>query len=228
MTIPRTVAIIQARMGSTRLPGKVLMKMGNGSLLGYLIRRLESSRTLHTVVVATTTHQRDDVIVEEARRLGVECFRGSETDVLTRYVQAARVYKADVVVRVTGDNPFTDPYSIDRVVEQLVHGYDYAIEDNLPVGTTGEALTFEALEFIDTVASTPLWREHVTLYAKENRHMLRCAFLQPRAGYGRPELSYTVDHPAEYEFVRELCEKLPGPNFSLKDLIALADTPSVV
>lgn len=232
MTTPKTVAIIQARMGSSRLPGKVLMKMGSrmGSrtLLGFLTERLSLSRTIDTLVVATTTHQRDDVIVEEARKLGVECFRGSETDVLKRYVQAARVFNADIVVRVTGDNPFTDPYSIDRVVERLIDGYDYAIEDDLPVGTTGEALTFEALEFIDTVASTQRWREHVTLYAKENSHMLRCAFLQPRVGCGRPDLSYTVDYRSEYEHIREICEKLPGPNFSLKDLIAIADTPLVV
>ena len=228
MTNPKTVAIIQARMGSTRLPGKVLMKIGSRTLLGFLTERLALSRTIDTIVVATTTHRRDDVIVEEARKLGVECFRGSESDVLTRYVQAARIFKADVVVRVTADNPFTDPYSIDRAVEQLIEGYDYAIEDDMPVGTTGEALTFEALEFIDTVASTGPWREHVTLYAKENRHMLRCAFLRPRVGYGRPDLSYTVDHLAEYDHIRDICEKLPGPNFSLKDLIALADTPLVV
>ena len=72
------------------------------------------------------------------------------------------------------------------------------------------------------------WREHVTLYAKENPHMLRCAFLQPQPGCGRPDLSFTVDQLSEYEYVRGLCDKLPGPNFLLQDLIALADTPIVV
>ena len=228
MRFPRTVAIIQARMGSTRLPGKVLMKLGNRTMLGFLIERLSKSHTLDAIVVATTTNSRDNVIVEESRKQGVDCFRGSESDVLSRYMQAARVFGGEIVVRVTADNPFTDPASIDRVVERLLEGYDYAIEDDLPVGTTGEALTFKALEFIDTVASTARWREHVTLYAKENRHMLRCSFLQPRPGCGRPDLSYTVDQGPDYEYVRELCEKLPNPYFSLKDLISLADKPIVV
>src|SRR5512147_2067420 len=97
---PRTVAIIQARMGSTRLPGKVLMRMGNSTLLGYLIDRLSYARTISSIVVATTTNHRDDAIVEEARKLGVESFRGSETDVLERYIQAARANSAEIVVRV--------------------------------------------------------------------------------------------------------------------------------
>jgi len=225
---PRTVAIIQARMGSTRLPGKVLMPMGNRTMLGYLIERLSYARTLSSIVVATTTNRRDDAIVEEAGKMGAECFRGSETDVLERYIQAAKANSAEIVVRVTGDNPFTDPASIDRVVDQLVDGFDYAIEDGLPTGTTGEALTFKALEFISRVALTSRWREHVTLYAKENRNMMRCAWLRSSAGCDRPDLSFTVDHLDEYERVRELCSKLPGPNFLLKDLIAIADTPIVV
>src|SRR6185436_3692689 len=108
------------------------------------------------------------------------------------------------------------PGSIDRVVYRLLEGCDYAIEEDLPVGTTGEALTFRALEFIDRVALTRRWREHVTLYAKENRHMLRCAFIQARLGLARPDLSFTVDHPREYEYVRDLCERLSRPNFSLQ------------
>ena len=215
-------------MGSTRLPGKVLMRLGNRTLLGYLIERLSYARTLSAIVVATTTNRRDDGIVEEARKSGVEYFRGSETDVLERYIQAAKANAAEIVVRVTGDNPFTDPSSIDRVVDQLVDGFDYVIEDGLPVGTTGEALTFKALEFIDRVALAARWREHVTLYAKENPNMLRCARLRPRMGCDRPDLSFTVDHLDEYERVRDLCAKLPGPNFMLKDLIAIADTPIVV
>ncbi len=228
MTFPKVVAIIQARMGSTRLPGKVMLRLGNRSLLGFLVDRLSSARTLSSIVIATTAQMRDDSIVEEARRLGVDCFRGSEDDVLERYVQAARVNNAEIIVRVTGDNPFTDPVSVDRVVEKLFEGYDYAIEEDLPIGTAGEALTIQALEFIDRVAFTPRWREHVTLYAKENRHMLHCAFLPPRPGCGRPDLRYTVDHLHEYENVRDLSKKIARTNFPLQELIALADTPVMV
>jgi spore coat polysaccharide biosynthesis protein SpsF len=215
-------------MGSTRLPGKVMLPIGNRSLLGYLTHRLSYAETIDEVVVATSTLSRDDVVIEEAKRLGVKHFRGDEKDVLGRYLSAASAFKADIIVRVTADNPFTDPESIDRVVRHLFAGHDYAIERNLPVGTTGEALTFSALSFIDKTADTARWREHVTLYAKENPHMLRCAFLSAPPDLARPDLSYTVDHLEEYRHVQALSGKLPAPNFSLKQLIALADMSPVV
>src|SRR2546430_17033111 len=134
MKKPRTVAIVQARMGSTRLPGKVMMKIAGRPLLVYLVERISRARTLDGIIVATTTNPRDNVIIEECERRGIPNFRGSESDVLSRYVSAARACAADVVVRVTADNPFTDPDSIDRVVDAIASGNaDYAIEMNLPV-----------------------------------------------------------------------------------------------
>jgi spore coat polysaccharide biosynthesis protein SpsF len=224
----RTVAIIQARMGSTRLPGKVLMKLGSRTLLGYLATRLESASSLDEIVVATTTHFRDDIIVHEAEALGLNCYRGSESDVLRRYLDAATVFKADIIARVTADNPFSDPPSIDRVVARIKEGYDYAIEKNLPLGTTGEALSYSALAFLDTAATAGWWREHVTLYAKENPHMLRCSFAEAPRDCARPDLSYTIDSFAEYLQMRDLCARVPHPHFPLKELIALADKPAVV
>ena len=224
----RTVAIIQARMGSTRLPGKVMMKLSDRSLLAYVASRLDSATSLDEIVVATTAHFRDDIIVQEAESLGLNCYRGSESDVLRRYVDAATAYKAEIVVRVTADNPFSDPLSIDRVVARIKEGHDYAIEMNLPVGTTGEALTFQALDFIDTAATTDRWREHVTLYAKENPHMLRCTFEDAPSEVSRPDLSYTIDSLDEYLKLKDLCERIPNHKFPLKELIALADKPAVV
>src|SRR6516225_1937930 len=119
MSRRRTVAIVQARMGSTRLPGKVLMKIGGRSLLVYLVERLSRARTLDAIIVATTTNPRDNVIIEECERRGILNFRGSESDVLGRYVSAARACSAEIIVRVTADNPFTDPDSIDRVVDAI-------------------------------------------------------------------------------------------------------------
>ena len=153
---PRTVAIIQARMGSTRLPGKVLLDVCGRPLLAYLVERIATSRTLDGIVVATTTEPRDDIIVKECREHGFSYFRGSEADVLGRYCDAAAEADAGIVVRVTADNPFTDPGSIDYVVNQMVEcGADYAIEMDLPAGAAGEALTVKALEFIDDTAHTP-------------------------------------------------------------------------
>jgi spore coat polysaccharide biosynthesis protein SpsF len=224
----RTVAIIQARMGSTRLPGKVMMKLGSRSLLGYLVARLESASSLDEIVVATTNHLRDEIIVHEAEALGLNWYRGSEQDVLRRYLDAATVFNADIVARVTADNPFSDPLSIDRVVARVKEGHDYAIERNLPVGTTGEVLTYSALEFLDSAATSEREREHVTLYAKENPHTLRCFFGEAPVECARPDLSYTIDSLAEYLQMKDLCARVPNPNFPLKELIALADRPVVV
>src|SRR5215831_801876 len=115
----KTVGIIQARMGSSRLPGKVIMKIGGRPLLVYLVERISRARTLDAIVVATTTNPHDNLIIEECERRGIPNFRGSESDILGRYVSAARACEADVIVRVTADNPFTDPDSIDRVVDTL-------------------------------------------------------------------------------------------------------------
>jgi spore coat polysaccharide biosynthesis protein SpsF len=210
-------------MGSTRLSGKVLKPLGSQSMLRFLIERLRCARTVDSIVVATTTETRDDPIVEETARAGASSFRGSEKDVLERYVQAAQASHADIVVRVTGDNPFTDPESIDRVVHKIIAGYNYAIEMDLPVGVTGEALSMAALQMIHHVARTDAWREHVTLYAKQNPQALNCAFLKAPTDLVRPEMSFTVDLLSDYEYVRELCRDLSGPNFSLKELIAIAD-----
>jgi spore coat polysaccharide biosynthesis protein SpsF len=220
----KTVAIIQARMGSSRLPGKVIMKIGGRPLLVYLVERISRARTLDAIVVATTTNPRDNIIIEECERRGIPNFRGSELDVLGRYVSAARACDAEIIVRVTADNPFTDPDSIDRVVDAIAPGgADYAIENNLPVGTTGEALTRNALALIDSVANTPRWREHVTLYAKENPQALKGAFLQAPSGCNRPDLSFTVDELHEYLYTREIAGAFSDIDFRLKNLIEVAD-----
>ena len=226
---PKTVAIVQARMGSTRLFGKVLMDFTGRSMLAYLTERISRASSLDSVVVATTTNLFDNAIIEECERRSITNFRGSETDVLGRYVSAARACEADIIVRVTADNPFTDPESIYRVVETIAsNSADYAIESNLPVGVTGEALTWKALTFIDSAAKTAALREHVTLYAKENPEALHCAFLEPREGCGRPDLSFTVDTPEDYLYARRLAQKFPTTEFTLKSLIAVADQNDAV
>src|SRR5262245_26023982 len=123
---PKAVAIIQARMGSTRLFGKVMMKIAGRSLLAYLTERISKARYLQSIVLATTRNPHYNAIIEECERFGITNFRGSESDVLGRYVSAARACDADIIVRVTADNPFTDPESIDRVVDAVSRSADYA------------------------------------------------------------------------------------------------------
>ena len=192
-------------------------------MLTYLVERLKRSRTLDGVVVATTGLSKDDVIVTECEEHGIAWFRGSEEDVLGRYMGAAIATDADLVVRITADNPFTDPGSIDRVVEHMRQtGAEYAAEDRLPVGTTGEALTSQLLGFIDKVATTPRLREHVTLYAKETR-CPGAAFLEPPTSDERAELRLTVDEQYDYERVSEIAASLGGLDFTLSDVIRHAD-----
>ncbi len=224
---PRTVAIVQARMGSTRLPGKVLMTLGGRSMLTYLVDRLHQTQCLDQVVVATTVHPRDDIIVEECRRHHIYCFRGSEHDVLSRYLEAATITDADIVVRVTADNPFTDPESIDRVVNHIVEtGAEYVIENGLPIGTTGEALTRHLLARMAEIAHEERWREHVTLYAKENPSDAGGIFLDARPGCESPNLRLTVDELPDYLRVQAVARKLDGIEFNIPMLIQQAQNLS--
>lgn len=220
---PRTVAIVQARMGSSRLPGKVLLTLDGRSMLTYLVERLRHAKCLDQVVVATTVDPRDDILVEECRRHEIDCFRGSEHDVLGRYLGAATVTDADIIVRVTGDNPFTDPESIDRVVNHILEtGAEYVIEDGLPVGTPGEALTRRLLARIAETAHEERWREHVTLYAKENPATTGAIFLVARPSCECPELSLTVDEPPDYLRAQEIAKNMEGIDFDLPALIQQA------
>ena len=225
---PRTVAIVAARMGSSRLPGKVLLNLGGQSILTYLVDRLEQTECLDQVVVATTVHARDNIIAAECKRHGIDCFRGSEDDVLSRYLETATATDGDIIVRVTADNPFTDPDSINRVVDHIVsHGADYVIENGLPVGTTGEALTRRLLSRMAETAHEERWREHVTLYAKENPGRTGTVFLIPPPACECPELRLTVDELPDYLRVKEIARRLDGTAFDLPTLIQYAQNLNI-
>jgi spore coat polysaccharide biosynthesis protein SpsF len=213
-------------MGSRRLPGKVLLPFGRRSILAYLVHRLGLARTLDQVAVATTRDSRDDAILAECEKIGIACFRGGEIDVLRRYADAARAFAADVVVRVTADNPFTDPGSIDRMVRAVAgRAVPYAIEDHLPVGTTGEALSADLLYHIESVSDKDEWREHVTLYAKDNLELVGGRILEPPAGLDCGRLRLTVDEMVDYLWAQEVrtqVELRAGPEFDLHALIRVA------
>ena len=220
---PRTVAIVQARMGSSRLPGKVLLTQDGRSILTYIVERLRHTECLDQIVVATTVHPRDDILVEECRRHEIDCFRGSEHDVLARYLGAAIMTAAEIIVRVTGDNPFTDPGSIDRVVNHILEtGAEYVLENGLPVGTAGEALTRRLLARMAETAYEQRWREHVTLYAKENLAATGGVFLEARPSCACPELSLTVDELPDYLRAHEVANNMEGTDFDLPALIRQA------
>ena len=166
----KRVIVLQARMTSTRLPGKVLMDVAGRPMLAQQLRRLARCKQADEILVATTTNATDDPVVAVARAEGARWFRGSETDVLARYVEASREAKADLVVRVTADCPLIDPEESDRVIEALMahqERCDYAsnvVRRTYPQGLDTEAMYADALERLDRLAQSSPAREHVTYF----------------------------------------------------------------
>lgn len=202
----RRVIIIQARMTSTRLPGKVLADLSGRPMLAQQIRRLQRCR-VDQIVVATTVNATDDPVVELARREGVAWYRGSEHDVLGRFVGAARQERADVVVRITADCPLIDPAVTDQVIAALLDDSDpcdYAsnvLERTYPRGLDVEALFFDTLLRVDRLAKSPAAREHVTLmmYAERPDLFLRRSVTDTQSN---ADLRWTVDTQADLDMVR--------------------------
>lgn len=199
------VAIVQARMGSSRFPGKTLADLAGRPLLWQVVDRVRRAKRVDRIVVATTDAPADDPIVELCARERWACFRGSEQDVLDRYYRAAVASRADVVVRITADCPLIDPEVIDRVIERFQKGdCDYAanvLRYTYPDGLDTEVFSFAALERAWREASKPSDREHVTPYLRAGQ--FRVANVEndaPEPGEHR----WTVDHPADLEFVRQI------------------------
>lgn len=212
-------------MGSTRLPGKTLVDIAGQPFLSHVINRTRASRTVQSVVVATTTDAADDAIVALASRLGAGSYRGSVQDVLDRFYQAARQAGADIVVRITADDPFKDPDVIDLVVGRLLAepGLDYAsntIEPTFPEGLDVEAFTFTALERAWREARLPSEREHVTPYLWKNPGRFRVENVRHTTDLST--LRWTLDYPEDLRFAREIYARLyHGQVFRLAEILAL-------
>lgn len=208
MTV-RIVAIIQARMGSSRLPGKVLAELGGTTMLAQVVRRVRDARRITETVVATSTAPDDDAVVREAGRLGAGVHRGSQSDVLARFVGAARSYRADVIVRLTADCPLLDACVIDQVVGALDATVDYASNTHdrrFPRGLDAEALHRDTLERVGRLGASPSAREHVTAFIMEAPELFRIA--QVGAERDDSDLRWTVDTPDDLAMVRALYREL--------------------
>jgi spore coat polysaccharide biosynthesis protein SpsF len=203
--------VVQARMTSTRLPGKVLMDLGGAPVVERMLARLRRLEHADEIVLAVTTNAADDPLVDLARRLDVRWFRGSEEDVLGRYVGAAREVDADLVVRVTSDCPLIDPTETDRVIAALAAHHtthDYANnfrERVLPRGLETEAMFRDALERAGRMATSPGAREHVTPFIHRERADL-FEVLHVAPGFEAPGMRWTVDQVQDLEAVRALWE----------------------
>lgn len=223
----KALIIVQARMTSTRLPGKVLLPLAGEPMLARLIERLRRVRRANGIVVATTTNATDDPIAALCAQLGVPCHRGSEQDVLSRYADAARLYGADVVVRITADCPLIDPALIDQLIETYEEGDSDYVSNMLPptwpYGMAVEVFSAAALAQAHAEATQAAEREHVTpfLYWHPERYRLRNVASPVDLSRHR----WTVDTPEDYELVRRLFDHLmpTQPQFIQADVLALLD-----
>lgn len=209
----KTAIIVQARLGSSRLPGKVLMDLAGQTVLAHGLGRCRAVEGADVVVCATTTQPADEAVADEAARAGALVFRGSETDVLARYHGAAAMVGADVVMRVTSDCPLIDPTLCARVLAlRTAEAADYAannLEPTWPHGLDCECFTFDALESAFHAASDPFHREHVTPWIRQNPALKRVNLAGPGGAY--PHMRWTLDYPEDIAFFRALYAHLPPP-----------------
>jgi spore coat polysaccharide biosynthesis protein SpsF len=222
----RTVAIVQARMGSTRLPGKVLLPLLGQPVLDRVMRRARRATLLDEVVVATTTLPEDDPIVDLARDSSWPVERGSENDLLERYLGAARTHRADVIVRITSDCPLIDPDVIDAVVTAFrADGADYASNTleplSYPRGLDVEVVSRTALERAGQEDHDPAWREHVTPYVY--RHPERFRLLRVAAPEDHSEHRWSIDTPEDYALVERLYDALGRDDFGWLEALAVVE-----
>jgi spore coat polysaccharide biosynthesis protein SpsF (cytidylyltransferase family) len=206
----KTIAIVQARMSSSRLPGKVLLPLGKGVVVDRVFRQLSFARTLDEVMLATSTDASDDCLAQWAERTSIPCFRGSLDDVLARYYHAATTQKADIIVRVTADCPLIDPEVVDRVVNEFLSGsYDYVsnvLPPTFPDGEDTEAISFSALKRAMEEAHLFSEREHVTPYIRNHPELFRIGNVASPEDLAHHR--WTLDNREDYEFLTRVFDQL--------------------
>lgn len=237
----KIIAAIEARMASTRLPGKVMREIVGKPMLELLIERVRLTKRLSKIVIATTVNKQNDVIEELAHRLGIGCYRGSEDDVLSRVLEAAQAYKGGLIVELTGDNLLVDSVLIDAMIEfYLSHDYDYIAntqmrhslkwkeECTFPIGASVQIFSNALLERVSQMTTDPIDREHVTFFIYEHPEMFKLGAFRAEgkfSSYRRPEIRLTVDFPEDFELVSKIFEGLyyDNPAFTLADVIEFLD-----
>jgi len=229
----KIIAIIQARMGSTRLPGKTLIDICGKPLLEHIIERVKCSKLINDIIVATTERKDDDVIIQLCRNLEIKYFRGNENDVLDRFYQCAKKSKADIIVRITADDPFKDPFVIDKIIRVLLTDdtLDYVsntIKPTYPEGIDVEAFTFQVLRKTWYEAKNAADREHVTPYIWNHPDIFKIQNVENDIDLSG--MRWTLDSKEDLEFAREIYNRLYKPDkiFLMQDVIrVLAKEPQL-
>jgi spore coat polysaccharide biosynthesis protein SpsF len=220
------IAIIQARMGSTRLPGKVLMDLEGETVLARVVSRLRRANLIDDLLIATTDQPADDVIVKECKRCSVAVFRGDENDVLDRYFRAAQFCRAAIVVRITSDCPLIDPEITDKTVGAFLDARpDYAsngLVRTYPRGLDTEVMTLEALERAWRAASEPYQRAHVTPYIYQNEAAFRILPVTGDADYSGHR--WTLDTREDLAFIQAMYARVQDrENFGWREILSILE-----
>jgi len=221
----RSAIMVTARMKSTRLPLKVTKDIQGKPMIVHMLDRLKLAKRPELIVICTSTNPQDDILAEIAKEQGVACYRGSEEDVLSRVTEAARKYKADIVVSCTADNPFVDPVYVDKVIDfHVKKKNDFTKINGLPFGAFSYAVSAIGMEKVCELKDendTEVWGTYFT-----ETGLFKCGALEVEEEYlRRPELRLTVDTPDDFRLVTEIFKLLykPGRIFPLKDIIRVID-----
>jgi spore coat polysaccharide biosynthesis protein SpsF len=227
----KIVASIEARMGSSRLPGKVLMDIAGKPSLARLVERLRQSRHIDDIVIATTINSADDAIVDWANDFGVSTYRGSEEDVLARVVGAQKSLHSDIVVEVCGDTPLIDPVVIDQSIAIfLANDCDVVSntwKNSYPQGISAQVFPLSLLENVEQTITDPAVREHVSLYFYENPDRYRIVHMMSPPECNAPDQRLQLDYQEDLELIRKIYERLEpqyGPAFGIVEVMRLLQT----
>lgn len=229
------VAIVQARYGSTRLPGKILKEISGMPMLWHVINRLSFSKLIDKIVIATTTDFADDKTEQFCKNYKIDYFRGSVGDVLSRYYETAKLFKADIVIRITSDCPIIDPAIIDKMLKHFLSESDECdymsnvIKRTFPRGLDTEIFTFNALERAMNDAATLYEREHVTSYIYNHADKFKTKNFSNNKDYSFHR--WTVDTEDDFTLIEKIYEALyqPGKLFLYDDILKLfAQNPELI
>lgn len=219
-----TGCIIQARMGSTRLPGKVLMKLDEkNTVLDFVVQQTEHCKNIKKIIIATTNLKEDDVIEIFAKNKNILCFRGNPSDVLDRYYQCAKLYSLSIIVRITADNPLIDPTIMEKVITEFQsRSCDYvsnAVIRSFPYGTETEVFSFNALEKAWNNAKNDNEREHVTPYFYNNHEKFRIYHVENQKNLS--SLRWTIDQIEDFILVKNIISKIKKSPILMTDIVNL-------
>ncbi len=225
-TSQKVVAIVEARMTSSRLPGKHLLEAIGKPMLGHLVCRLKAVASIDEIVIATTTNTNDDILETFTQKEKVSVFRGSEDDVMGRVLDAAQFYDADVICEVTGDCPIIDPMLIEQVIQTYKRNTAMYVNNGkggLPAGMGAQVFTVAALKKSEQMTDEPLDREHVTLHIRNNPDLFPPLYLAALSCHHWPDLGVTLDEQLDYELLKRIIEHFGVENelFGCREVIEL-------